>query len=297
MSESKLTDEAKSAIRSYMVKIAVPSGAILGIIASIVVYLIQDVAISKTTIEVYDKANAQIHELLIKASDANAKADTARQKIKDTENEVVGLRNKLLSAHSDIDSLVQRTKDSASLVTSDRNLEKIANNLSKSPDFLNRALSSSEMPVGAVVSSLLPPHKFLSEINKGKWIAADGQEIPRHSSYFKMSGRQRSPDLRGMFLRGLNTFESGQPPRQDGLEDPDGGIRTAGDFQIDEIKAHKHTIGINGTDTTTMVPGTQRLAHFRNDAYGAGESKQTNLYGAKETRPKNIAVYFYLKIN
>ena len=58
----------------------------------------------------------------------------------------------------------------------------------------------------------------------GGWDAADGS-----------GGR---PDLRGMFLRGLNNFGTG--PRSDGKEDPDGASRVLGEYQDDQMQSHTH---------------------------------------------------------
>lgn len=299
MTEPVLTHDAKVAIRSYMLKLALPSGAVIGVLASILTYLVQDVAASRTTIEVYDKASGRIQELLIKAADANAKADTARQKIKDSELEVTSLKSKIISAQSEIDVIVKKTKDSAVLASSNKSLQTIASQIGASEEFIKQVQTSNAIPIGVLVSSLLGPTNFLAGSNVSNWIPADGRSIPRTSKYYKLSGKDKSPDMRGMFIRGLNEFEGGQSPRQDGLEDPDGANRIAGDFQRDAISAHNHSMGVNGADTTTMVPGgaTQRLAHFKSDQYGSGSPKRTNQSGGKETRPKNVAVYYYLKVN
>jgi hypothetical protein len=151
-------------------------------------------------------------------------------------------------------------------------------------------------PVGMIVQSLLPPIQFQNYAGK-KWIPADGRKIKKTSLYAILTGKNRVPDLRGMFLRGLNTFD--EDTRNDGKEDPDGSNRTPGNYQDDSYAKHIHKMGVNGADTTTMVGNgaTQRLAHFNPGAYGAGAPKQTHEAGdGKETRPKNVAVYYYVKI-
>jgi hypothetical protein len=89
----------------------------------------------------------------------------------------------------------------------------------------------------------------------------------------------------GRFIRGLDLS---------GSIDPDGNLRSVGSIQADGIANHIHTMGVNGTDTTTMTPGVQRLAHFKNDGYGAGPKKETdnNTNGISETRPKNVALLY-----
>jgi len=90
----------------------------------------------------------------------------------------------------------------------------------------------------------------------------------------------------GRFIRGLDPS---------GTNDPDGNLRSVGSVQSDGIANHTHTMGVNGTDTTAMVPGVQRLAHFNPDPrYGAGPKKETdaNTGGITETRPKNVALLY-----
>lgn len=87
----------------------------------------------------------------------------------------------------------------------------------------------------------------------------------------------------GRFIRGLDPT---------GTIDPDGATRQVGGLQPDGIGSHAHTMGVNGGDSTTMVPGgaTQRMPNFTGDAYGGGSKKQTdeNTGAVVETRPKNV---------
>ena len=91
----------------------------------------------------------------------------------------------------------------------------------------------------------------------------------------------------GRFIRGLDP---------NGVNDPDGATRSVGSVQSDGIANHTHTMGVNGGDSTTMVPGgaTQRLPNFVPDGYGGGGKKQTdtNTSGITETRPKNVALLY-----
>ena len=130
------------------------------------------------------------------------------------------------------------------------------------------------------------------------WLAADGS-----------GGR---PDLRGMFLRGLNNFGTGT--RSDGKQDPDGGSRTVGNYQADEMQSHTHTdsghthpydtfngnqIGHVDSNTAyarsykskTTKTGKANLGNPTDSGTGAGSPRHGD-----ETRPKNVGVIFCVKI-
>ena len=111
------------------------------------------------------------------------------------------------------------------------------------------------------------------------------------------------PDLRGMFLRGLNDFDEGlRSPRDDGRQDPEG-LRDAGAYQPDALVKHFHktqvfsgilnghgnTIGAGGTGPTTSPVWSSDMSLNR--------STPTNSADTRETRPRNVGIYFYVRIN
>ena len=51
-------------------------------------------------------------------------------------------------------------------------------------------------------------------------------------------GNGGRPDLRGQFIRGLNTFDSGATTRSDGKQDTD--VRSLTSWQADIFKNHNH---------------------------------------------------------
>ena len=68
----------------------------------------------------------------------------------------------------------------------------------------------------------------------------DGRGIPG-SRLADLTGKPNAPDLRGMFLRGLNQFDPEEPePATEDRKDPDSGRKT-GSFQGHNVGGHEHT--------------------------------------------------------
>jgi hypothetical protein len=151
------------------------------------------------------------------------------------------------------------------------------------------------LPVGMVVASPLPWGQYSQlagdstsfDPKKNKWAPCDGRSVA--GSALATGGIGEVPDLRGVFVRGLNDFAAGSVPAV-GPEraDPDGG-RRAGDFQRDALASHTHRLGYkrwglkNGGGKLNLELG--------------GPSVETEATGGPETRPKNVALYYYVKIN
>ena len=151
------------------------------------------------------------------------------------------------------------------------------------------------LPIGAIVPSMLPPSLFAREVGdpsvfdpeKSKWVLADSRQDITLSRYGQLLGNTaRTPDLRGMFLRGMNV---------EGGADPD--VRKAGVPQQDALQEHGHATtatGFNWSDPSTNYGYTSTGgAH----APTASVTTVTGATTAGETRPKNVAAYFYIKIN
>ena len=151
------------------------------------------------------------------------------------------------------------------------------------------------VPVGTIVASYLAPGAFTAKSGT-QWAPADGSPCPTDSKYYAENGiPDQLPDLRGQFLRGLNTFSATMGERNDEKKDPDGKDRTAGHYQSSAVGPHKHTL-----PPFLTAKGTAKV---ESSDYRTGnkmvESKTTidTTPEASETRPANTAVYFYIKIN
>jgi hypothetical protein len=180
------------------------------------------------------------------------------------------------------DSLAQTAGLANETKTKADNLESVADALE---DSIARAKAINMLPIGTVVASMLAPEKYSEMMGRdsANWTLADGRVAS--TEYFNATGKSNIPDLRGAFIRGLNV------DRDDGKEDPEGNLRIAGDYQQDEFKSHSHTFrnhSIGGTDDGSF--GITRNEQLPYQWLAVTSS------GGSETRPKNVAVYWYIKI-
>jgi len=159
------------------------------------------------------------------------------------------------------------------------------------------------LPIGTIMPSMLHPGVFAKTVGDpsvfdpetSKWVLADGQKDITNSQYGKLLANTRfTPDLRGMFLRGLNEG------RKDDKRDPDD-QRKPGDYQGDALQRHRHDTDAFKLDRH-IGQDTKELGYTSRGGADAGKANVTTVTGervnvADETRPKNVAVYYYIKIN
>ena len=146
--------------------------------------------------------------------------------------------------------------------------------------------------LGDVRFSLLAPHAFATAHGRG-WLLMDGQSIPKAILCVKLS-ICTMPDARGAFVRGMSLGR----PSESG--DPDD-YREVGSYQPDHLLRHGHELAHfpNGAGLDNHgSPAPPRL-HFDD---GAPERDSTltlltTAVGASETRPRNVALYVYLRTN
>ena len=177
---------------------------------------------------------------------------------------------------SDIDQNFEMTKDA---------LDQCVKNDKKISEELDRLKGNIGIPVGTIISSMIDPEK-IKKYYGNSWVLANGENVPVNSKYAEIMGVTSLPDLRGMFLRGMNAG------RNDGREDPEKGRRIGGS-QEDSIRKHSHktyqSAANSHPDGGTFAFG------------GAPPNRTINIasddFGSHETRPKNVAVYYYIKIN
>jgi len=156
------------------------------------------------------------------------------------------------------------------------------------------------IPVGTIIMSLVNFDVFCQvsgdissikwDAKISKWAPADGREVEK-SQYQKATGKKTLPDLRGVFLRGLNEFDS-RSQTSVSLEhaDPENN-RKPGSFQ--NQSTHLENIYLSGYDAACQVIKFNNGIQLGSTVLNPPAKTVDN----NETRPKNVAVYYYIKIN
>lgn len=174
---------------------------------------------------------------------------------------------------------------------------------------INGASEKDQGKVGDIIHSMLTEEQFILE-NGGGWVLADGRDVTG-SKYATVTGNTTVPDMRGQFLRGKNNT------RSDGQENPDGDValgnqandamqRITGQWQTPRFAGGATNIN-NQTSVYSLSIGTSRpgildgtfrdsnLVTFDNSAGGKYKTDGDGS-GNGETRPKNITVNIFIKI-
>lgn len=153
--------------------------------------------------------------------------------------------------------------------------------------------------LGSVQYSILEPGVFTSRPeNKDKWVLMNGQDIQGSDLCNLIPTMKNVPDGRGVFIRAMNLGRSSD------TGDADGDLRGLAGFpQSDQFKSHDHGGGNHAHHWT----GSVTLDTWGGNCGIGGNNcgpKDTplsgniiNIEGGAETRPRNIALYLYIKIN
>ncbi|MEE8551702.1 MAG: hypothetical protein V3S72_00215 [Desulfobacterales bacterium] len=187
-------------------------------------------------------------------------------------------------------------------------LQQLEKNIKK--EFQNREMKA--LPIGTIIASMLQFEKF-QNVAGNTWKPADGRKVSTTSKYATLTGNTTLPDLRGMFLRGLNQFDPLMGPRRDKYKDPDGSRRKAGKLQKDATSlpkspfkgdaasagVHSH-IYFKARSEGARSGSNHRASSEASTTGSSGDHTHTvliNAGGDSETRPVNIAVFYYIKID
>ncbi len=160
--------------------------------------------------------------------------------------------------------------------------------------------------IGSVISSFLD-YKTLSILYgqnaefssyRSKWAPADGRNVDGSIYSFLNSNSNNVPDMRGLFVRGANDLGViGVDPVSKNRRNPQNSIVEG--FQPDGIKKHSHNANMNlGAEPLAGGARSQRAA----GSHGTTSPDWVSIglvqsFGGEETRPKNITVYYYIRIN
>ena len=172
-------------------------------------------------------------------------------------------------------------------------------------------IQKESLPIGSVMASVLSPRDFSLRYGND-WIIADGREVDTGTDYYKITGKRKIPDLRGRFLRGMNEKASVDPQsgRDVGSLQDDSTKLPNSPFSIDLSGSHSHTGTVGAVRTTkhAHLDGGSQIYPLAAEHWLKTPAKPLTIEesenhahsvsgGDEETRPKNVAVYFYIKIN
>jgi hypothetical protein len=178
--------------------------------------------------------------------------------------------------------------------------------ISSKASAVDNMTSNKELPIGTIITSFLNFEQFNAATKnnekspggiwtsaRSKWAPCDGRPVP-NSKYQTLTSQIQIPDLRGMFLRGLNIFDPYQPVPAIASDkaDPDNS-RIVGSYEADGFKSHNHSI----SGPVNAIHGVKVESSDNDKRCGGANSYTSTSSGIEETRPKNIAVYYYIKIN
>lgn len=141
--------------------------------------------------------------------------------------------------------------------------------------------------IGDVKSSVLTQAQFNSVMGaaSSSWLLCDGQSCAG-TAYATVTGESVVPDMRGQFMRGLDTT---------GTVDPDGATRSLGDSQAGEVESHTHTYDDVGSANSTGAAVAGYSAGPYQFKLQVGDVSGAT--GGDETRPTNVCVNYFIKVD
>ncbi len=190
-----------------------------------------------------------------------------------------------------------------------------------------KCIESKSTPIGSIVASVLSFEQFSTETSNyhngrfdptiSNWAPADGRSV--HGSKYAARYNNKAPDLRGQFIRGANImYSSDAPDNYLNGKDPDErklidkysyqeqSTKIPGNAfkgKTDTTPDHRHAFtAVIRTGSPDQLPpnGGPMVASSASMTEPSGKHEH-EVYiisgGDNETRPRNIAVYYYIRIN
>lgn len=156
----------------------------------------------------------------------------------------------------------------------------------------NRGVASSQdrelYQVGEVKISLLDVDEFRDKYGD-VWVLMDGRDVSG-TEFMMLTSMSNLPDARGKFLRMANNGALCRQGENNCQFDPENS--PLGSYQKDELRSHKHSLAPYFSKGTVAYSGN--ITPMTNYP---GTVEETNNTGGAETRPKNITVNYFIKIN
>lgn len=141
--------------------------------------------------------------------------------------------------------------------------------------------------IGSIEASLLTEGEFkkLYNSNGQEWVLAKGQKISENSRYFILTKKDTLPDMRGMFLRGKNYDRK----PEDGNVDKD--------LELGKIQKEALNLSFNILGPTRNGYKTLNNSGSGDDVRIDFDFKNEEKMFGNETRPKNVTVNYFIRIN
>jgi microcystin-dependent protein len=221
----------------------------------------------------------------------------------DLDNIRTGIQTALNTTKLDGDNLQTGGVPTAALADSAVTTAKI-NDLAVTTAKINTAA----VTAAKLATTLVPPAGMIVAYGGTSaptgWLLCDGTAVSRSTysdlyaaigvayGYGDNSSTFNVPDLRGRFIRGVDSSQG---------RDPDAASRTAintggntgdavGSLQGDAYTAHTHTGAIN-----TTVPAGSNISSGSNYSQTLNSTTTGSSGGSTETRPKNVGCWFIIK--
>jgi len=142
--------------------------------------------------------------------------------------------------------------------------------------------------IGDIVHSMLTEAQFQAE-RDGTWVLADGRSVTG-DGYETITGNTNIPDLRGKFLRGKNNGTST-------TEGNTSGEVNLGTPQTDAFQGHQHRFD-SQPFADASGGGAGNFGNIPKDTFGiVSDGVNGTPRTSSETRPKNVTVNYFIKIN
>jgi hypothetical protein len=160
-------------------------------------------------------------------------------------------------------------------------------------------------PIGTIVSSVLDPVTFAeiigevegASVKERTWVLADGRDVT-DSQYSRTTHKANIPDLRDLFLRGIDAKNSRVPGAVEGYATALPSIAftgvakaAGGDLHFNEFVNGTDAYNVGGRDVARSYP------HAIDFNWAHTHAVEINAGGDAETRPRNAAVFYYIKVN